>query len=233
MSASGWSGMHYKPGVIILSQWSVVASGLGLLVGMLLGAWLWAWLLDRRKAASKLALPLPGLWPLKRRPIFNSHEQEVWQSLRSIFHDHAVMVKIPILRFTQLREPKVSSLQATAGAADNGRLNSEQWLEMLGGLYTTFTVCTMDGKVVGCMDVIGKPEGSKARCALKETLLLDCGIPYAVASAFKVPDALVLRELFLGELAAAPVDHLATRGGDSEFHADMAAFTRNHGKMAR
>lgn len=215
-----------------MSQSSVVASVLGLLVGMLLGAWLWAWLLDRRKAASKRTLTLPGLWPLKRRPVFNSHEQEVWQSLRSIFHDHAVMVKIPILRFTQLREPKASMLQATAGVENNAQLNSEQWLEMLGGLYTTFTVCTMDGKVVGCMDVLGKPEGSKSTRALKEALLLDCGIAYAVASASNVPEARALRELFLGELADASVDHPATRGGDSDFHADMAAFTRGQGKMA-
>ena len=232
MSTSGWPGTLSNPGVIILSQSSVIASGLGLLVGMLLGAWLWAWLLDRRKAASKRALTLQGLWPLKRRPVFNNHEQEVWQSLRSIFHDHAVMVKIPILRFTQLREPKASMLQATAEVENNARLNSEQWLEMLGGLYTTFTVCTMDGKVVGCMDVLGKLESSKSTRALKEALLLDCGIAYAVANAFNMTDARMLRELFLGELSGAPVDYPATRGGDSEFHADMAAFTRNQGKIA-
>ena len=214
-----------------MSEWSVMVSVLSLLVGMLSGAWLWAVWLGRRKAGSKLALPLPGLWPLRGRPILSSHEQEVWHSLRSAFHDHAVMVKIPILRFTQLLEPPVSKSARNAATQTDRRLKSDQWLEMLGGLYATFTICTLDGKVAGCVDVLGKQEASKASRELKEALLLDCGIAYIVTSAFNVPDASTLRELFLGELPDAPVDQQATRGGDSDFHADMAAFASQQGKL--
>ncbi|CDS49447.1 hypothetical protein [Polaromonas sp. CG9_12] len=205
---------------------------LSLLAGMLSGAWLWAVWLGRRKVVSKPVLPLPGLWPLRGRLIVSSHEKEVWHSLKSIFHDHAVMVKVPILRFTQLREPPMLKSARNSDAHNQRRLNSDEWLEMLGGLYSTFTICTLEGKVVGCVDVLGKPEGSKASRELKEALLLDCGIAYTVTSAFNVPDASTLRELFLGEIPDAPADQLATRGGDSDFHADMAAFTSQQAKLA-
>ncbi len=208
-----------------------MVSVLSLLVGMLSGAWLWAVWPGRRKVGNKLVLPLPGLWPLRGRPILSSHEQEVWHSLRSVFHDHAVMAKTPILRFTQLREPPMPKSASNATTQTERRLKSDQWLEMLGGLYTTFTICTLDGKVAGCVDVLGKHEGSKASRELKEALLLDCGIAYIVTSAFNVPDASALRELFLGELPDAPVDQQATRGGDSDFHSDMAAFTRQQAKL--
>ena len=142
------------------------------------------------------------------------------------------MVKIPILRFTQLCEPPMPNSARNAEIQNDWWLKSEQWLEMLGGLYSTFTVCTLDGKVVGCVDVLGKQEGSKANRELKEAMLLDCGIAYIVTSAFNVPDVRTLRELFLGELLDAPVDQQATRGGDSDFHADMAAFASQQAKLA-
>jgi hypothetical protein len=90
----------------------------------------------------------------------------------------------------------------------------------------------LDVKVVGCVDVLGKQEGSKANRELKEAMLLDCGIAYIVTSAFNVPDSRTLRELFLGELLDAPIDQQATRGGDSDFHADMVAFASQQAKLA-
>ena len=158
---------------------------------------------------------------------------DVWRSLRDVFHDHAVMVKIPILRFTQLVELPMSRLESSAAIQNDRQLKTDQWMDMLGGLYATFTICTLEGKVVGCVDVFGKQEGSKASRELKEALLLDCGIAYTVTSAFNVPTASALRELFLGELPDAPVDQQATRGGDSDFHADMAAFTTQQAKLSR
>lgn len=216
-----------------MSEWPVIVSLLILLVGMLFGAWLWSLWLRRQKVANKLPLSLQGLLPLRGRALVSSHEKEVWQSLRIIFHDHAVMVKIPILRFTQLVEPALSKTGNKAPTQGDGSLKSDQWLEMIDGLYTTFTICTLNGKVVGCVDVLGRHEGSKASRELKEALLLDCGIAYAATSAFNVSDGSMLRELFLGELPEVPVDNLPTRGGDSDFHADMAAFSTQQGKKFR
>jgi hypothetical protein len=221
-----------NPGEVILNEWLVMVSVLSLLAGMSAGAWLWAVCLDRRKAGNKLPLPLPGLWPLRGRPLVSSQEQEVWHSLRNIFHDHAVMVKVPILRFTQLRETPMPGSAGNAATRNDHLLRGDQWLDMLGGLYTTFTICKLDGRVAGCVDVVGRQEGSKAGQELKKRLLLDCGIAYIVTSAFNLPDAITLRELFLGELPDPPVDHQATRGGDSDFHADMAAFASQQAKLA-
>ena len=69
--------------------------------------------------------------------------------------------------------------------------------------YATFTVCTLQGKVVGCVDVPGKLALTQASRELKEALLLDCGIAYTVVNAFNLPDASTMRELFLGEAASA------------------------------
>lgn len=214
-----------------MSEWPVIVSVLSLLVGMLSGAWLWAVWQGRRKVSNKLAWPLPGLLPLRGRPIFSRHEQEVWHLLRGVFHDHAVMVKVPILRFTQLLGPPIHKSASHAQSQNEKRFNRDQWLNMLGGLYATFTICTLDGKVVGCVDVLGKQDGNKASRELKEALLLDCGIAYIAMSAFNVPGASTLRELFLGELPDEPGEQQATRGGDSDFHADMAAFTRQQAKL--
>lgn len=206
-----------------MNEWTVIAAGLGLLAGMALGASLWAWWLGHGKDGGKLHLP--ARWPLRGRPIVNGNEQEVWHALRQIFPDHVVVVKTPILRFTKLHETRNSNAKRSAKARADDRRKSEQWLEMLDGLYSTFTVCTLQGKVVGCVDVPGKLALTKASRELKEALLLDCGIAYTVVNAFNLPDASTMRELFLGELPAQTLEHQVTRGGDSEFHADLAAFT--------
>lgn len=207
-----------------MNEWTVIASGLSLLAGMALGALLWSWWLRRPKDSDKLQLL--ARWPLRGRPIVNGNEQEVWRALMSIFPDHAVVVKIPILRFTKLHEARdLNSSKRSAKARADDRLKSEQWLEMLDSLYATFTVCTLKGKVVGCVDVPGKLALTKANRELKEALLLDCGIAYTVVNAFNLPDASTMRELFLGELPVQTLEHQVTRGGDSEFHADLAAFT--------
>ena len=207
-----------------MNAWIVIVSGLSLLAGMALGALLWVWWLRRRVVRDKLSLP--DRWPLRGRPIVNGNEQEVWSSLRSIFHDHAVVVKIPILRFTKLHETRNLNPKRSAKNRAVERVRSDQWVEMLDGLHTTFTVCTLQGKVVGCVDVPGKLELTKANRELKEALLLDCGIAYTVVNAFNLPDVSTMRELFLGEVPIHSVEPQVTRGGDSEFHADMAAFTK-------
>lgn len=208
-----------------MNEWLFIVSLVSLLIGMLTGALFGAFWLSRRKTRKKLVQPLPGFWPLRGRAILSSHEHNAWHSLRSVFHDHAVLVKIPILRFTQLLEPSTLELANTADVQNGRKPKSDQWLEMLGGLYATFTICTLEGNVVGCVDVFGKHEDSKANREMKEALLLDCGIAYIVTSAFNVPDASTLRELFLGERPDVPEVVHITRGGDSDFHAEMNVFT--------
>ncbi|MBG6076223.1 hypothetical protein [Polaromonas sp. CG_9.11] len=73
----------------------------------------------------------------------------------------------------EIPTPNSASNSATR---DDRPLKSAQLLEMFHGLYATFTICTLEGKVVCCADVFGKQEGSKASREMKKALLLDCGI---------------------------------------------------------
>ncbi|MDB5964702.1 MAG: hypothetical protein JWQ72_1202 [Polaromonas sp.] len=190
---------------------TILMAAFGLLVGAAAGAGLYAlWL--RSKAGASVRLPRK--WPLVARVIVTHEEHEVLRWLRSTFHDHAVMVKLPVLRFT-----------APTDKEKNG--GGAPWQELLGGVYCTFTVCTLNGNVVGCVDVPGKRGLSKANRDLKESLLSDCRIAYTVVRSTALPKGTAMRAAFLGEIEAEDeVEAQATRGGDSSFHADLDSFTR-------
>ncbi|MDQ3060996.1 MAG: DUF2726 domain-containing protein [Pseudomonadota bacterium] len=196
--------------------------GLGLLAGLGLGALLYAWRLER---INNIKLRLPVKWPLAPRGLVNGPEEKVWTWLREVFHDHRVLVKIPVLRFTSLIEkdkPHASTKEKAEAKAEN-----ERWLERLSGIYTTFTICTAEGKVVGCVDVPGKTPASKASRELKETLLSDCGIAYTLVAPAKLPETSAMRAAFLGEI---PVEESvqqseSIQGVDTTFRADLKSFT--------
>lgn len=190
---------------------TILMTVLGLLVGAALGIGLYAKWRQLRTAAS---LRLPHKWPLVARTLMTNEEYEVLRWLQSIFHDHLVMVKLPVLRFTRLAgRPKV-------GAAP-------PWQELLNGVYCTFTVCTASGTVVGCVDVPGKRGLNKPNRDLKDSLLSDCHIAYTVVRSLKLPKGSAMRAAFLGELQDEDqVEHQETRGGDSSFQADLNGFNR-------
>ncbi len=200
-------------------------SGLSLLVGLTLGALLYAaWLRHKAKVKPRL----PDHWPLRARKIVSSNEKEVWAWLRRCFPDHVVMVKVPILRFTMLDDTSNASISANTVA--DSPVKSEHWLELLDGIYTTFAISTEDGKVIGCVDVSGKPTFTKGSHELKETLLLDCGIAYIVVSAAKLPTVASMRSSFLDEMEIESLADQVTRGADSEFYADMRTFAKMQGR---
>ncbi|MEO6017723.1 MAG: DUF2726 domain-containing protein [Polaromonas sp.] len=186
-------------------------TGLGLLVGAVVGVAIYAlWL--RQQAGSSLRLP--DKWPLTARVVVTNQEHEVLAWLRNTFHDHLVMVKLPVLRFT-----------APTDKDKNGA--GDRWQKVLNGVYCTFTVCTTNGNVVGCVDVQGKRGISKASRDLKESLLSDCRIAYTVVRSNALPKASAMRAAFLGEISVEEqVEDQETRGGDSSFHADLDSFTR-------
>lgn len=198
---------------------TLVGVAVGALAGVLLHA---AWL--RKTASAKLRIP--HKWPLRARGVVTNDEYEVWKWLRSTFHDHAVMVKLPVLRFTIPLEKEKEK--------GKDKEKTERLLEMLNGVYTTFTVCTLDGKVVGCVDLRGKRDVSKATRQLKETLLSDCGIAYTSVKASRPPTVSAMRAAFLGEIPEELVqEDQETRGGDSSFHADLESFTKERVKAAK
>ena len=89
----------------------LLMSFLGLLLGAVIGIGGYAWWL--RKQASE-SLRLPDKWPLASRVLITNEEYEVLKWLRTTFHDHMVMIKLPVLRFT-----KPTDLDKNGGAGRN------------------------------------------------------------------------------------------------------------------
>lgn len=190
---------------------------LGVAAGLITGVLLTTWRL--RKEAS-VGLRVPARWPLVARGLVTTSEDDVWKWLRSTFHDHLVMIKVPVLRFTI--------------PMDGERHKSAQWLEMLNGVYTTFTVCTTDGAVVGCVDVPGTRGLGQANRELKEALLADCNISYTVVRSNSLPKVEAMRAAFLGEI----VDEFMTEPQPvydeyGNFQAEVAAFTKEKMRAAK
>ena len=191
---------------------------LGLIAGAVMGVLAYAAWLHRRSGVS---LRLPDKWPLTPRAVVTNQEHQALIWLRAIFDDHLVTVKLPVLRFL-----------APADKEKNGA--GERWQEVLNGVYCTFTVCTTDGNVVGCVDVLGKRGISKVSRDLKESLLSDCRIAYTIVRPGALPKASAMRAAFLGEMEVEDqVADQETRGGDSSFQADLDSFTRQKKNAAK
>lgn len=135
---------------------------------------------------------IPRHWPLDPRALTNSEERKVWLWMNRVFFDHHVMLKMPVTRFTLPR------------TQDQGA----HWYSLLSAVYCTFTVCTAEGQVVGCVDVPGKNGLSRSNRQLKLTLLSQCGVAYWVLKSGNLPTLLDIRTEFLGdgEIGAAKVD---------------------------
>ena len=184
---------------------------IGLLAGAAIGVGTYVWYL---RYQARIKMRLPSKWPLTARVLMSHDEHEVFNWLKGVFHDHVVMVKVPVLRFTVPVNKDKSS-------------GNTRWQELLGGVYCTLTVCTTNGNVVGCVDVSGKRGLNKNNRHLKTSLLSDCRIAYTVVRSGYLPDAGAMRAAFLGEMQHEDQgDMQATRGGDSSFQADLDSFTK-------
>jgi hypothetical protein len=159
-----------------------IGSGLSLLFGMVLGVIFHAWRQHHIHLAKRR---IPRQWPIAVRSIVNSRERRVWRWMVRVFRDHHVLVKMPITRFTL-------PLHKTQG---------QHWFELLSGVYCTFTVCSPDGNVLGCVDMLGPKGLSLSNQTLKHTLLTQCGIRYWVVDHHHLPSEADIRTAFLGENA--------------------------------
>jgi hypothetical protein len=156
---------------------------LSFFAGMGLGAALFYW---RNRHLQLQSRRIPPVWPLKTRPLVNTRERKVWLWLTKVMFDQHVLVKLPVTRFTAPAKPD----EAT------------HWYKLLNGVYCTFTVCGLDGKVVGCVDVPGVNGLSMSNQTLKHTLLEQCDIRYWVVDPANLPHLSQIRSAFLGEQAA-------------------------------
>lgn len=162
---------------------------------LLIGAFLYAWL-GRR--AVQVRQSIPTNWPLARRPLVNSEESQVWHWMCKSFPLHQVNIKIPVTRFTHPLEGE----------------QRENLYKLLSGVYCTFTVSAPDGRVVGCVDVIGVNGPAGANCQLKQALLVKCGIAYRVLRSVSLPTIAEIRSDFLGKaVLAEPAAQIKPREG--------------------
>ncbi len=166
--------------------WMAVLSALGCVAG---GALFYAWLARR---AVGIRQSIPASWPLSARLLVNTEECQVWHWLCKTFPLHHVGVKIPVIRFTQPLE----------------REQGQDWYKLLHRVYCTFTVCSPDGHVVGCADVMGRNGLATSNRHLKQTLLAQCGVAYYVLKSKSLPTTAEIRSDFLGETV--PTDPAST-----------------------
>ena len=159
--------------------------------GLAAGVLYWRW---RLQAAEHAARRIPKEWPLKARPLVNSKERRVWLWLAKVMFDQQIMIKIPVTRFT------------TPSRAEE----AEHWFKLLNGLYCTFTVCDLQGRVLGCVDVPGKQGLSIGNQSLKHSLLSQCDLPYWVVEPDNLPHLAQIRTAFLGAEAV--------HGSDAHLH---------------
>jgi hypothetical protein len=153
------------------------------LLGVLLGGGLIFWL---RRPKPQARRSIPKEWPLTVRPLVNNREKQVWLWLAKVMFDQQILVKLPITRFT----------------APAAHVDASHWYHLLNGVYCTFTLCNLDGQVIGCIDVPGPQGLSLSNQTLKHTLLSQCGIHYAVVDPANLPHLIQIRTAFLGEHAA-------------------------------
>ena len=158
------------------------------LIGAVLGASLLYW---RNKAILREGRRIPKTWPLKLRPLVNSNERRVWIWLAKVMFDQQVLVKLPVTRFTT-----PADLQ-----------EADHWYKLLNGVYCTFTICGMDGNVIGCVDVSGRRGLSMSNQTLKHGLLSQCGVHYWIVDPDNLPHLTQIRTAFLGERALRKVDN--------------------------
>ena len=164
------------------------------MIGLALGAGLLHW---RNHWVARELRRLPKAWPLKTRSLVNNSEKRVWLWLIRVMFDQQVLVKLPITRFT----------------TPSKRNEASHWYKLLNGVYCTFTICNIEGQVLGCIDVPGPAGLSIGNQTLKHTLLTQCGIRYWVVDPEALPSLSKTRTTFLGDAAMkeSPIDHLEDR----------------------
>lgn len=183
------------------------------LLGLVVGAALLYW---RNKRALRHTRRIPKHWPLRLRPLVNNSERRVWAWLSKVMFDHQILIKLPVTRFTSPANQEEAS----------------HWYKLLNGVYCTFTICNMDGKVMGCVDVSGPKGISLGNQNLKHTLLMQCGLQYWVVDPAKLPHLSAIRSAFLGEEAVQndPRDHLEHQFNHVREHLQAAVLRQRESK---
>jgi len=176
----------------------------GVMGAVVIGALLYAW---RQRRRLLIRQSIPANWPMKRRLPVTPEERQLWQWMCTTFPAHRVSLKMPLTRFTQ-------PLNLAQGRG---------LYKLLGGVHCTFTVCTPDGLVVGCADVMDAGGLASKNRLLKKAVLTRCGIAYCVLQPACLPSATDIRSEFLGQK---PVPQAAPQATHSPAQPALSAKSR-------
>lgn len=151
----------------------------------------WAWRSPRDPTQ-----PLPSLWTISPRPVFNASERRLYRQLKDAFPQHVVMPKLPLVRLCQ----------------PDDRNRVDYWYGLLGSTHATFTICSPSGKALLAIDLEGRRARPKRNLEIKEAVLNACQIKYFSLAADGLPTIEALRLLLPqpeAETAPAPLKHVA------------------------
>lgn len=140
----------------------------------------------------------PRRWPLQARAVVSAEELKVWLWLQHVFGGYQILLKTPVTCFT--RSPS--------------REGGLRWHPLLRGMYCTFAVCTPQGHVLGCIDVLKEGDHlSRRHRQFRRALLSRCSIAYSVVQADRLPP---MEEIQLELLGDAELFRSRPYSGESE-----------------
>lgn len=148
---------------------------LGLLAPLAAGGLWWAW----RRGRGAEPDPLPASWPLHSRPVFDAEERRVYRQLVDTFPHHAVLAKLPLVRFCQPEEPQAL----------------RYWYRLLGSQSVTFALCSASGRVVAAIDLESARAPSQRSLRIKHEVLAACRVRYLRCHPDRMPTAAELQLL--------------------------------------
>lgn len=152
--------------------WSLV---LGALAALAAAGW---WRMRRRDRPAEPE-PLPEQWPLQSRPVFTADERRIYRQLVEAFPHHAVLAKLPLVRFCQPEEP--------------GEIGT--WYRLLGSQSVTFAMCSASGRVVAAIDLDGPRPPSERSLRIKQEVLDACRVRYLRCRPDRLPTVAELQLL--------------------------------------
>ena len=151
-------------------------------VAALVGAGLAHVLLRRQRSKA-----LPREWHLTLRPVFTAQERRMFAQLVEAFPQHAVLVKLPLTRFTQPSEPA----------------RVKYWHDLIASLHVTFAICTPGGRVIAAIDIEGPRGGSRRASAIKAGVLRACRVRYLCFMVDDLPSLDEVQRMVLQDAGAA------------------------------
>jgi hypothetical protein len=126
----------------------------------------------------------PRRCPLQARAVVSAEEHKVWLWLQNVFGGYQILLKTPVTCFT--RSPS--------------REGGLRWHPLLRGMYCTFAVCTPQGHVLGCIDVLKEGDHlPRSHRQFRRALLSRCSIAYSVVQADRLPSMDEIRLELLGD----------------------------------